>query len=152
MVIPRDSQEGAARGHAVDALRKGGHDHDHPHGPAEAPFVDEGPTQGPPEALILDIGGDIGALILYAEESCLGMEIDLTPVGAPRSHHVHTMIRRRRAVNREFIAGVYPELVEGTYTVWGIDGHPLGEVSVQGGHVSEFRSGNCRSYEECRSA
>ncbi len=121
----------------------------HPHrAPSKRPIVDEGPTDGPPEALVLDIGEDIGALILYAEESCLGMEIDLTPVGAPRSHHMHTMIRRRRAVDREFIAGVYPELVEGNYTVWGIDGHPLGDVVIRGGHVSEFRSGNCRMHQE----
>ena len=112
---------------------------------AEAPYVDKGPLVGPAEALVLDIGGDIGALILYAEETCLGVEIDVTPAGAPRSHHVHTMIRRRRAVDREFIAGVYPELVEGTYTVWGIDDLPLGQVSILGGHVSEFQSGNCRS-------
>jgi len=122
------------------------HHHAHPHAGVEAPYVDDGPTEGPAEALVLDIGGDIGALVLYAEESCLGMEIDLTPTGAPRSHHMHTMIRRRRAVDREFIAGVYPELVEGDYTVWGIDGHPLGEVTVRGGQVSEFRSGTCRSY------
>jgi hypothetical protein len=121
-------------------------DHHHPAEPAlEAPFVDEGPTEGPADALILDIGEDIGALILYTEESCLGLEIDLTPVGAPRSHHMHTMIRRRRAFDREFIAGVYPELTEGTYTVWGIDDLPLGEVTIAGGHVSEFRSGNCRA-------
>jgi hypothetical protein len=128
------------------------HDQDHSHGPVEAPFVDDGPTQGPPEALVLDIGDDVGALVLYADESCLGMEIDLTPVGAPRSHHLHTMIRRRRAVDREFIAGVYPELVEGSYTVWGIDGLPLGVVAIEGGHVSEFRSGDCRAHEERRSA
>jgi hypothetical protein len=40
---------------------------------------------------------------------------------------------------------VYPELVEGVYTVWGIDDLPLGEVMIVGGHVSEFRSGDCRS-------
>jgi hypothetical protein len=112
----------------------------------EAPYVDEGPVVGPAEALVLDIGGDIGALILHSDASCLGLEIDLTPVGAPRSHHVHTMIRRRRAVDREFIAGVYPELVEGAYTVWGIDDQPLGEVHIVGGQVSEFRSGDCRSH------
>ena len=84
------------------------------------------PTQGPPESLVLDIGDDIGAPVLYADESCLGMEIDLTPLGAPRSHHGHTMIRRRRAVEREFIAGVYPELVEGVYTVWGSTGSRRG--------------------------
>ena len=102
--------------------------HAHDHSAVEAPYVDEGPTDGPPDALVLDIGGDIGALILYAEEGCLGQEIDLTPVGAPRSHHMHTMIRRRRGVGREFIAGVYPELCEGLYTVWGLDDHPLGDL------------------------
>jgi hypothetical protein len=122
------------------------HTHAHTHGPVEAPYVDEGPTNGPPDALVLDIGEDIGALILYAEEGCLGQEIDLTPVGAPRSHHMHTMIRRRRGVGREFIAGVYPELQEGEYTVWGIDGHPLGEVAIVGGNVSEFRAGDCRTH------
>jgi hypothetical protein len=120
------------------------HDHHHTHVPTEAPYVDEGSVPGPAEALVLDIGGDIGALVLYADESCLGQEIDLTPVGAPRSHHVHTMIRRRRAVDREFIAGVYPDLVAGVYTVWGLDDRPLGEVTVLGGHVVEFQSGNCR--------
>jgi hypothetical protein len=121
------------------------HQHHHPHVSAEAPYVDEGPRDGPADALVLDIGGSVGALVLYSDETCLGLEIDLTPAGAPRSHHMHTMIRRRRAVDREFIAGVYPELVEGVYTVWGIDDRPLGEVSVVGGQVSEFHSGNCRS-------
>jgi hypothetical protein len=114
-------------------------------GAVEEPFVDSGPTDGPPEALVLDIGGDVGALVLYAEESCLGLEIDLTPVGVPRSHHTHTMIRRRRAVDREFIAGVYPSLQAGTYTVWGVDDRPLGEVTIDGGRVSEFRAGSCRT-------
>jgi hypothetical protein len=53
------------------------------------------------------------------------------------------MIRRRRAVTREFIAGVYPELPEGTYTVWGLDGEPLGETTIHGGQVSEFHAGDC---------
>jgi hypothetical protein len=121
--------------------------HGHSHTVVEAPYVDEGPTDGPPDALVLDIGGDIGALILYSVETCLGQEIDLTPVGVPRSHHMHTMIRRRRGVGREFMAGVYPELTEGVYTVWGLDDLPLGEVSIRGGHVSEFQAGDCRSHQ-----
>jgi hypothetical protein len=108
----------------------------------EPPFVDSGPLNGPPEALVLDIGDGIGALIIYADEACLGWEIDLSPIGMPRSHHTHTMIRRRRAVTREFIAGVYPELHEGDYVVWGIDG-VLGEVTVDGGRVTEFDAGDC---------
>jgi hypothetical protein len=121
--------------------------HTHSQVNVEPPYVDEGPSDGPADSLVLDIGGDIGALILYSEVGCLGQEIDLTRRGAPRSHHMHTMIRRRRGVGREFIAGVYPELFEGVYTVWGLDDRPLGDVTVHGGHVSQFHAGNCRTQE-----
>jgi hypothetical protein len=111
----------------------------------EQPCHDDGPGVGPPEALVLDIGGDIGALIVFTDETCLGKEIDLTPAGVPRSHHVHTMVRRRRAVARDVVAGVYPHVPQGIYTVWGLEGTgPLGRVAVAGGRVSEFWAGNCR--------
>jgi len=110
----------------------------------EQPFYDSGPRSGPPDALILDIGGDVGALIVYADEARLGAEIDLTPLGAPRSHHMHTMVRRRRATGKDVIAGLYPELAEGTYTLWGLQGTgPIGEVTILGGQVSEFHAGDC---------
>jgi hypothetical protein len=55
------------------------------------------------------------------------------------------MVRRRRATNKDVIAGLYPELREGTYIVWGLeDSGPLGEVTITGGQVSEFHAGNCR--------
>jgi hypothetical protein len=107
----------------------------------EEPYVDG--ASEVPESLILDIGDDIGALILYADESCLGQEIDITQVGAPRSHHTHTMIRRRRAVDREFVAGVYPELKAGAYTLWGLDGEALADVTIHGGQVTEWEGGKC---------
>jgi hypothetical protein len=110
----------------------------------EAPFVDEGFTDTP-DSLVLDIGGDVGALILYAEESCLGQEIDLTVSGSARSHQMHTMIRRRRSLDRNFIAGVYPQIFSGAYTLWGLDGAPLGDVVIEGGQVAEFDGGSCRS-------
>ena len=102
-----------------------------------------GRRQGPAESLVLDIGGDIGAVILYADETVLGKEIDLTPVGVPRSHHLHTMVRRRRAFDQELIAGVYVEVTEGDYTVWGLDDKPLGTITVTGGEVAEFQGGRC---------
>jgi hypothetical protein len=131
-------------------------DHDHDHDPEPAPriplratqaeeaYVDPGPGSGPPEAVVLDIGGDVGALIVYTTESRIGTEVDLTPVGAPRSHHVHTMIRRRRLADRDVAAGVYPELVEGRYTVWGDDA-PLGDVEITGGRVTTFDAGDLRT-------
>ncbi len=114
-------------------------------GQEEQPFEDLGPGSGPPDALVLDIGGDIGALILYADETCLGSEIDLTPAGTLRSHHIHTMVRRRRATNKDIVAGLYPELPEGTYTIWGReDTGEIGEVTIVGAQVSEFHAGDCR--------
>ena len=110
----------------------------------EEPFEDSGPRSGPPDALVLDIGDDVGALIIYADEACLGSEIDLTPVGSPQSHQIHTMIRRRRATSRDVIAGLFPELREGKYTVWGLSGSgPIGEVSIVGGQIFEFHGGDC---------
>jgi len=114
----------------------------HDQSAGEEPFVDR--RSDTPESLVLDIGGKVGALVLYADESCLGVEIDVTPAGQPRSHHTHTMIRRRRAVTREFVAGVYPELPAGVYTVWGTDGDVLTELRVAGGRVTEFDAGPCR--------
>ncbi|HTW05866.1 MAG TPA: hypothetical protein VME46_00030 [Acidimicrobiales bacterium] len=118
----------------------------------EQPFDGFAPRSGPPDALVLDVGGDVGALIIYADEQCLGREVDLTPAGAPRSHHIHTMVRRRRVSGGDVVAGLYPELRQGKYTVWGLDDEgPIGEVVVLGGKVSEFRAGACGSaslYEE----
>jgi hypothetical protein len=110
---------------------------------AEEPYVDDGPLSAP-EYLVLDIGGDVGALILYADESVLGCEVDITPLGEPQSHRLHSMVRRRRAEAREFVACVYPELRAGAYTLWGLDGERLGDVFIEGGRVSEFHGGTCR--------
>lgn len=111
----------------------------------EAPYVDGGPLDTP-EFLVLDIGDDVGALIVYADEECLGHEIDLTPVGEPQSHLVHSMVRRRRAVEREFVACVFPEVPAGVYTLWGLDRVPMTKITVVGGHVTEYDGGSC-----CRS-
>jgi hypothetical protein len=114
----------------------------------EQPYVDTGPGAGPPDALVLDIGEDIGALLLYSDESLLGTEIDITPLGAPRSHHVHTMIRRRRIVGHDVIVGVYPQLTAGYYTIWANHGVSLTEVEIVGGQVSEVRIGEAKFESE----
>lgn len=90
------------------------------------------------ETLVLDIGGDIGALILVTDPDWIGEEVDVTPSGAPRSHHMHTVIRRRRAGTSDIAVGVYPELPAGDYTVWDLDGRPAGDVTITGGQVSEL--------------
>ncbi len=117
----------------------------HPRRSAEPPVVDEGPRTGPSDALVLDIGGDVGALILYADETLVGSEVDLTREGEAHHHGTHTAIRRRRVNGADVICGVYPELHIGTYQVWGLHDRPIGTVAIEGGRVSEVRAGDCRS-------
>ena len=102
----------------------------------EAPYVDPGPRSGPPDALVLDIGGDAGALVVQAPPEWIGAELDVTAVGEPRSHHRHLMVRRLRTWQGEVIAGVLPSLPAGRYTIWGPCGPPLMCVDVAIGQVT----------------
>ncbi len=97
---------------------------------------------GGPEALVLDLGSDVGALILNADESRLGREGDLTAAGQPRSHHLHTLIRRRRGLQHSVVAGVDGETRVDAHTLWGLDGLPLAEVNIVGGQVTEIAGGS----------
>lgn len=110
----------------------------------EEPVVDHGPRSGPDDALVLDIGGDIGALVLYADECLIGREIDLTPA-SEHVQGVHTAIRRRRANGADVVCGVYPQLLAGRYTVCGVAGSPIGTVVIEGGRVTEVDAADCRS-------
>jgi hypothetical protein len=102
----------------------------------EAPYVDPGPRTGTGDALVLDIGDDTGALVVYAPSSWIGSELDVTAAGAPRSHHRHLLVRRLRAGGADVIAGVLPSLPAGEYTVWGPSGSSVASVSITGGSVA----------------
>lgn len=93
---------------------------------------------------MLDIGEDVGALILYTAEAVLGAEIEVSP-DVDGAHRTHTLIRRRRIGDHELFAGVYPELREGTWRIFGLDGDVIGTVAIRGGHVTEHHGGTCRS-------
>lgn len=106
---------------------------------SEAGHARPAPTSQGPEFVVLDIGGEIGAFLLYTDEEYVGAEIDLTPAGTPRSHDIHTTIRRRCSPEGELIVGVYPQLLAGDYTVWGLGDLPTARIAVTGGQVSELR-------------
>jgi hypothetical protein len=82
--------------------------------------------------VVLDIGGDVGALVLHAPPVLVGAEIDLVAVGhgAPRTH---SAVRERLAEPGARFAAVYPALSAGAYVVAG-----TGQlVTVVGGRVTE---------------
>lgn len=94
-----------------------------------------GPSQD--GTVLLDIGGDIGALVIHTPAALAGREIELSVVGStmPRTH---VAVRERLGQGRSRYAAIYPRLRAGRYTVWGLDDQPAGTVSITGGSVAEL--------------
>jgi hypothetical protein len=105
-----------------------GHPHQHA-AAADNPLLDN---------LLLDIGGDIGALIIHTAAHRDQTEIEISACGAgrPRTHNV---VRRRQAAGGARYAAVFPDVPAGDYVVWRDDGTPAGTVTVRGGAVACFR-------------
>ena len=88
-------------------------------------------------AVVLDIGGTIGALVLHTTADLLGVELEVALVGAdPRAHRTHTAVRERRGGPQLQYGAIYAALPAGDYTVYGPDGHPADTVTITGGQVA----------------
>ncbi len=88
------------------------------------------------ESAVLDIGGDVGALVLYTPEEFRGKEIEVSPKGDD-ARRTHTAVWGRQANGRVIFAALYHELPAGDYTIWWDATTPAGEVTVVGGAVTE---------------
>lgn len=106
-------------------------------------------------SVLLDIGGDIGALVVTAPAAMDGVEIEIRPVGAAsdelehrhdhphdhdhdhgHAHHPHVAVVGRPTANGLSYTAVFPELSEGTYELYEKLGGPVKLVAtVTGGAV-----------------
>jgi hypothetical protein len=88
-------------------------------------------------SVVLNIGGDIGALILYAPAAMDGQEIEISrrPGGSRR----HTVVRHRDTSAADDYAAVYPDLPAGDYTVWLDDRNQAMTTTITGGSVTTCR-------------
>jgi hypothetical protein len=84
--------------------------------------------------VVADIGGHIGALVLYAAPDLCGVEIDIEPVGLP-ARRTHVAVRERQLVTGSVYAAFYPALAAGDYTLLLPDGRR--PVTIEGGSVTE---------------
>jgi hypothetical protein len=89
---------------------------------------------GPP---VLDIGGDIGAMVVLMDPATAGTELHL------RSEHeppiaVHTGVWTRPNGAAMVTAAVFAELVAGNYWVLDADGHDVRPVVIDGGELTEI--------------
>ena len=65
-------------------------------------------------SVVLDIGGDRGAAIIFAPDRMAGEELEIRPVGQPWDG-VHTAVRRRDLPTAVRYAGVFGSLPAGQY-------------------------------------
>jgi hypothetical protein len=138
-------------GHGHEHTHSHGHDHGHEHGHGHGHGHSH--SHGEPdrsadevsEALLVDIGGDVGALVVYADEELVGHEVEIVSVGAagrgavqPTGKPVHNVVRRRRVGTQVIYAAVFPDLPAGVYEPYGqtAGGHQL--IPVVGGRVTEI--------------
>jgi hypothetical protein len=96
-------------------------------------MAEETAGQTGPGMVVLDIGGDVGALIIQAPAELAGQEIHVSLTHPPGGARTHAVVRERLTGAIISHAAVYPALPAGDYTVWRADGSPAGSVSVPGG-------------------
>jgi hypothetical protein len=101
-----------------------GHSHENPHA-----------GQG---SVLLDIGGDVGAIVVTMPASMLGEEVEVVTPHDPAGHHrPHVAVVPRPAPGGTVPSLVFPELVQGSYALVpkGTDDVRL-HVEVCGGAVT----------------
>jgi len=94
-----------------------------------------GPSE--PGAVLLELGGRTGALVVRTGPAELLREIEISPVEQPGVRS-HAAVRERWLPGTVCYAAIYPDLPAGRYTVWADPTTPAGTVDVQGGGISDY--------------
>ena len=99
---------------------------------AENPFAGQG-------SVLLDIGDDIGALVVSMPASMVGVEVEVRPAGADVDGHYPHVAVVARPVGEDVVPSlVYGDLTEGSYELYEKGGGPVRlRATVAGGSVTE---------------
>ena len=112
---------------AVDA-----HEHAHRYG---IPHTHESVPRGGP--VVMDIGGDIGGLIVRLDDSLEGTELPIEFADDPK-RDIHTGVWRRSLGGETVVVAVYPELREGSYRINPGKDHAGAQLEITGGQVAHL--------------
>ncbi len=89
-----------------------------------------------PEPVVLDIGGSIGALIVYADETLIDIPVEVSPADSD-ADKFHQHILERPTPEDTSYAAVFDKITEGKYTLW-LHGEPRArDFQITGGAVAE---------------
>ena len=87
-----------------------------------------------PETVVLDIGQDIGALVIYTDAELRGREIEVSLRDVAK--RVHVEVLERRIKDQPVFAAVFPGLRAGDYNSWENPPNSSGTVTIVGGQVA----------------
>ena len=89
--------------------------------------------------VMLDIGGDVGALVVTMPDSMVGQEVEIRPQGSrDHQHYPHVAVHARPTPSGGWVASlVYPSVTAGRYELYVIGTHDVQlRVEVRGGEVA----------------
>jgi hypothetical protein len=112
-----------SHGHGDGDAHGHGHDHTAAHRPHEEPVV-------------LELGAELGALVVYTDPALLHTEIEISPAGddAARSHKD---VLERVVGGRSLYAAVFDRVPSGSYTLWHAGEARTRGASIAGGTIAE---------------
>jgi hypothetical protein len=108
------------------------HPHLHPHDHSHERYSD----RAHPEFVVLEIGGELGALIVYTDPELHGIEIEISPTGEDATRQ-HKDVLERSLGGRPSFTAVFDQIPDGTYSLWVDDRARARDVVVRGGEVAE---------------
>lgn len=86
---------------------------------------------------VLDVGGEVGALVVRLAAVPPGGELEAQPMGDP-SRRFHTGVHLRDVGGRRVAVALFPEVVAGLYELLDGELDTLAVVEVDGGRVAEL--------------
>lgn len=85
---------------------------------------------------VLDIGGDVGALVIYTPPDFHGLQLEVSPL-TQLKRRIHTDVLERRVQDRAIFAALFLALDAGEYLIWADDPRVAQTVTITGGAVAE---------------
>ena len=113
------------------------HEHPHPHPHPHGGLSGESYAHVQGGATVLDIGGDVGALVVTMDDATLGTELHLRSETRPQLD-IHTGVWRRGSGPDAVTAAVFAELVAGSYWVLDAAGEATQRVEIRGGALASI--------------
>jgi hypothetical protein len=111
----------------------GSHAHRHEH----HDHVEDYAARKHPEFIVLDIGEDVGALIVHTDPELHGVEVELSLAGDD-GRRSHKEVLERSIDGRPAFTAVFDGLRAGSYTLW-TGGEPRARgVVIEGGTIAEL--------------